>query len=122
MRPGAVAEAGSGMLRGPTAPTVLREPRGPSAIDEPSFIVAELAEPYQEDEELRRRMQELEQEDEKLWRRNQELENVQNRAVTATVIIAQAMMTKMQHPHHSVGKKEDVLRLPYFYLLESFLE
>jgi hypothetical protein len=33
-------------------------------------------------------------------------------------IVVQAMMTKMQHPHNSVGKKENVLRLPYFYLLE----
>ena len=34
MRPGAVAEAGSGMLRGPTRPSVLSEPQGLSAFDE----------------------------------------------------------------------------------------
>jgi hypothetical protein len=59
--------------RGPTGPSALGEARDPSARSEPSFIVAELAGPYQEDKEL--------------WRRNQELENVQNQAVTATVIV-----------------------------------
>jgi hypothetical protein len=44
------------------------------------LIVAELAEPYQEDEKLRQRNQELEQ-------RNQEYENVQSRVVTAIVIV-----------------------------------
>jgi hypothetical protein len=48
--------------------------------------MGELAEPYQEDEELRLRNQELEQEDEELRRQLQQLESVQNRAVTATVI------------------------------------
>ncbi len=78
MRPGAVAVAG--VFTGPTSPSALGEPRGPTAIDEQSTIMGELAEPYQEDEKLRRRMQELEQ-------RNQEYENVQSRVVTATVIV-----------------------------------
>jgi hypothetical protein len=51
------------------------------------LIVAELAEPYQEDEELRRQYQQLEQSEGELRLRNQELENVQNRAVKATVIV-----------------------------------
>ena len=55
IKPGAVAEVGT--FPGATGPSVLRAPRGPSAFDEPSLIVAELAEPYQEDEDLRRRMQ-----------------------------------------------------------------
>jgi hypothetical protein len=72
---------------GPTSPSVLSEPRKPSAIDEQSLMVAELAEASQEEEELRRRNQELEQEDKELRQRLQELENVQNRAVTGTVIV-----------------------------------
>jgi hypothetical protein len=73
------------------------EPRGPSAIDEPSFIVAELAEPsfivaelaepYQEDEELRRRCQEHEQTAEELRRKYLELEQNISEAVTGTVIV-----------------------------------
>jgi hypothetical protein len=92
MRPGAVAEPV--LFPGRTSPSVLSEPRGLSAFDEQSLIVAELAEASQEEEELRRRNQELEQQDgrqtekvEELQRRLQELENFQNRAVTATVVV-----------------------------------
>jgi hypothetical protein len=49
MRPGAVAVAGA--FTGPTGPFALSEPRGPSASD-PSLIIAELAEPSEEDKEL----------------------------------------------------------------------
>ncbi len=48
-------------------------PTSPSAVDEQSTIMGELAEPSQEDEELRRRYQELQQ--------------VVNEAVTGTVIV-----------------------------------
>jgi hypothetical protein len=54
---------------GPTSPSVLSEPRGPVAIDEQSLILGELAEPSQEDEELRQQFQELR-------RQNQELERI----------------------------------------------
>jgi hypothetical protein len=60
MRPGAAAEAGA--FTGPIlGPSILSEPRGPpSAIDKrPSLIISEL-EASQGEEELRRRMQELE--------------------------------------------------------------
>jgi hypothetical protein len=50
MRPGATAVAG--VLTGPTNLSVLSEQRSSSAFDEQSLIVAELAEPSQEDEEL----------------------------------------------------------------------
>jgi hypothetical protein len=59
IRPGAVAVAG--LFTGRTIPSFLSEPQGPSALDEQSTIMGELAEPSQEDEELRRRYQELEQ-------------------------------------------------------------
>jgi hypothetical protein len=49
--------------------------------------MGELAEASQEEEELRRRNQDLEQEDKELRRRLQELENVQNRAVRGTVVV-----------------------------------
>jgi acyl-CoA-binding protein len=61
MKPGAVAVAG--VFTGSTSPSFLGEPRGPSAkepsliIAEQSLIIAELAEPFKEDEELRRRNQ-----------------------------------------------------------------
>jgi hypothetical protein len=87
MRPGALAVAG--VFTGLASPSVLSEPRGPYT-KEPSLIIAELAEPYQEDEELRQRNQDLEQSEEELRRRLKALENVQNlqnRAVTATVIV-----------------------------------
>jgi hypothetical protein len=84
MKPGAVAVAG--VFTSPTNPSILSESQGPSAR-EPSLIIAELAEPYQEDEELRRRMQELEQEDEVLRRRYQELERNISEAVTGTVLV-----------------------------------
>jgi hypothetical protein len=58
MRPGAVAVAG--VFTVPTSPSV-NESQGPSAIDEQSVILGELAEPFQGDEELRRRCQALEQ-------------------------------------------------------------
>jgi hypothetical protein len=45
---------------GPTSPSVLSEPRGPSTVEE-SSILGELAEPSQEDQELRRRYQDLQQ-------------------------------------------------------------
>jgi hypothetical protein len=45
---------------GPRSPSILSEPRGPVAIDDQSLMIAELAEPSQEDEELRRQNQELE--------------------------------------------------------------
>jgi hypothetical protein len=51
------------------------------------LIIAKLAEASQEEEELRRRNQELEQTEEQLRRRLQDFENVQNRAVTATVVV-----------------------------------
>jgi hypothetical protein len=86
MRPGAVAVAGSGAFPGATGPSALGETPDPSARSEPSLIAAELAEPYHEDEELRRQYQELEQEDEELRRRLQEYENVQSRAVTAVIV------------------------------------
>jgi hypothetical protein len=56
-RPGAVAVPG---VRGRTEPSVLGEPRVPSFLSQPSLIVAELVEPSQEDESLRRRNQDLE--------------------------------------------------------------
>jgi hypothetical protein len=74
MRPGAVAVTGG--FTGPTGPSALSEPRGPSA-SEPSLITAELAEPSQEDEELRRRMQELEN----------NFEQIISGAVTGTVVV-----------------------------------
>jgi hypothetical protein len=70
MKPGAVAVAGpgaeamTGVVTGrssPTSPSVFNEPPGPSAIDDQSTIMGELAEPSQEDKELRRRCQELQQ-------------------------------------------------------------
>ena len=90
---------------GPTSPSILTEPRGPSAIDEPSLILGELAGPSQEDEELRRQYQELRQQ-------NQELEKIVgvmklSQELPLSRIVVEAIMTKMQHPHHSVGKKED---------------
>jgi hypothetical protein len=71
----------------PGAVAMVSEPRDPSARSEPSLIIAELAEPYQEDEELRQRNNELEQADEELRRRNQELELIVNGAVQGTVIV-----------------------------------
>jgi hypothetical protein len=66
---------------GPTSRSVLSEPRGSSAIDEQSLMIAELAEPSQEDEELGRRFQELR-------RRNQELKKiVAEGVITGTVIV-----------------------------------
>jgi hypothetical protein len=75
MRPGAVAVAGSGVFRVPTGPSVLSEPRpGPSDIDEESIlIIAELALPSQEEDELRRR--------------NKELESIVSETVTGSVIV-----------------------------------
>jgi hypothetical protein len=87
MRREAVAVAGSGVFTGPTSPSVLSEPQAPPAFDEQCLAIAELAEVSQEEEELRRRNQELEQEDEEHRRRNQELELIVNGAVTATVIV-----------------------------------
>jgi hypothetical protein len=81
------AVAVAGVFTGPTGPPVLSEPRGPSATDEPSLIIAELAEPYQEDEELLRRNKELEEEDEELRRRYQELQQIVSEAVTGTVVV-----------------------------------
>jgi hypothetical protein len=66
----------TGGFTGPTGPSALSEPRGPSA-SEPSLITAELAEPSQEDEELRRRMQELEN----------NFEQIISGAVTGTVVV-----------------------------------
>jgi hypothetical protein len=58
MRPGAVAVPG--LFTGRTSPSVLSESQVSSAIDdEQSTIMGELAEPSQEDEELRRRYTEL---------------------------------------------------------------
>jgi hypothetical protein len=78
--PGAVAEAGaftSDEEMGPgevvAVARVFTGPTSPSDIDEPSLIIAELAEPSKREEELERRLQEL--------------ENVHNRAVTGTVIV-----------------------------------
>jgi hypothetical protein len=65
IRPGAVAVAGA--FPGPT---------GPSA-SEPSWIIAEVAEPSQEDEELRRRLQDLEN----------NFEKIVSGAVTGTVVV-----------------------------------
>jgi hypothetical protein len=65
-KPGAVAVPG--VIRGPSQPA-----RAPSVISQPSLIVAELAEPSQQDEALRRR--------------NQDLERIVGEAVTATVIV-----------------------------------
>jgi hypothetical protein len=66
MRPGAVAGPGAAAMAGvvtgrtsPTSPSVHSDPQGPFAIDDQSTIMGELAEPSQEDEELRRRCQEL---------------------------------------------------------------
>jgi hypothetical protein len=71
-RPGAVAVGG--LFTGRTSPSVLSESQGPSAIDdEQSTIMGELAEASEREEELERQLQEL--------------ENVQNRAVTGTVIV-----------------------------------
>jgi hypothetical protein len=53
MRPGAVAVAVA--FPGATGPSALGEPPGPSARSEPSLIIAELAEAFQGDEELRQR-------------------------------------------------------------------
>jgi hypothetical protein len=83
MRPGAVA--GAGVFTGPTGPSVLSEPRGPYA-KEPSLIIAKLAEPYQEDKELRRRNQKLEQEDKGHRQQNQELEKKLEKIVNETVL------------------------------------
>jgi hypothetical protein len=58
---------------GPTSPPFLSEPRGPSAIDEQSFILGELAEASAREEELERRLQEL--------------QSVQKRAVAGTAIV-----------------------------------
>jgi hypothetical protein len=66
IRPGAVFVAG--VFTGPPRPSVLSEAQGPSAIGEQSTIIAELAEPSQEDEEVRRRLQELEQNFDKIVR------------------------------------------------------
>jgi hypothetical protein len=67
MRPGAVAV-------GPTGPSVLHRPRVPSVISQqPSLIVAELAEPSQDDEVVRRRLQDL--------------EKIVGEAPTATIIV-----------------------------------
>jgi hypothetical protein len=76
-KPGAVAV--DGVFTGPTGPSGLSQPRvRPSPVRDPSLIVAaELAEPSQEDEQLRRRMQELEQ----------KLENIIGEAVTGTLIV-----------------------------------
>jgi hypothetical protein len=60
-------EAVAGVFPGRTSPSALSESQGPSAIDEDSAIdeestiMGELAEPSQEDEELRRRCQELQE-------------------------------------------------------------
>jgi hypothetical protein len=114
MRPGAVAVPA--VFTGRTSPSVLSgEPRGPSAFDQQSLIVAELAEASQEDEELRRRNQELEQEDkelrrrlqefeiEELRRRNQELEHIVNGAVQGTVIVENSGAGDHDQPF---GRKE----------------
>jgi hypothetical protein len=71
MRPGAVAVAGpggagmAGVVTGrssPTTPSIYSEPPAPSAMDEDqSTIMGELAGPSPEDEELRRRCEELQQ-------------------------------------------------------------
>jgi hypothetical protein len=74
-RPGAVAMAGA--FTRPTGPSVVNERRGPSARREPSLIIAELAEPYQEDEDLGRRNQEIEKDDEEHQQRNQEHEQAE---------------------------------------------
>jgi hypothetical protein len=65
-----------GVFTGPTGPSVVSEPRGRYA-EEPSLIIAELAEPSQEEEELRRRNQELEA----------KLAQIESGAVTGTVIV-----------------------------------
>jgi hypothetical protein len=70
-RPGAVAMPG--LFTGRTSPSALSQPQGPSAIDEQSTIMGELAEPSEREAELERQVQEL--------------ENVQNGAVTGTVIV-----------------------------------
>jgi hypothetical protein len=62
----------AGVFTGSTRPSVFSEGPGPSAIEEQSLIMGELAEPSEREEELARRLQEL--------------ENVQNQAVTGTVI------------------------------------
>ncbi len=70
LRPGAVAVAGpraaamAGVVTGRTSPTTLSvhsEPQGPSAVDDQSTIMGELAGPSPEGEELRRRYQDLQQ-------------------------------------------------------------
>jgi hypothetical protein len=61
-----------------TSPSILSEPRKPSARDEQSLMVAELAEPSQDHEELRRRYEELE----KIVN-----EAVSGEAVTGTVMV-----------------------------------
>jgi hypothetical protein len=85
MRPGAVAMAG--VFTGPTSPSILSEPWGPSKFDEQSLIMGKLAEASQEEEQHWWQYREFEQSEEELRRWLQELENVQNQAVTATVVV-----------------------------------
>jgi hypothetical protein len=107
-RPGAVAVPA--VFTGPTRPPALSEPRGPSAFDQQSLIVAELAEASQEEEELRRRNHELEQADEEHRRQNkehrrrlQEFENIVNGAVQGTVIVENSAVGDHDQPF---GRKE----------------
>jgi hypothetical protein len=75
VQPGAVAVPARAFT-GQTSPSVLYESQGPSAIDEQSVIMGELmAEPSEEDQELRRRYQEL--------------QHFVNQAVTGTVVIVE---------------------------------
>jgi hypothetical protein len=86
MKPGAVAVAA--VVTGRTRPSaLLSESQAPYAFDKQSLIVAELAEASQEEEELRRRNQELEQADEEHRRQNRELQMILNAAVQGTVIV-----------------------------------
>ncbi len=70
---------------GPTSPSVLSEPRGPSAIDEQSLMIAELAEASQEEEELRRRNQELEN----------RLQQISSEVVQGTVVVDNRKGTRL---------------------------
>jgi hypothetical protein len=67
-KPGAVR-----VFTGQTEPSILGEPQGPSASRNPLLVVAELAGPSQEEDQLRRQ--------------NEELERIIGAALTATVIV-----------------------------------
>jgi hypothetical protein len=91
MRPGAVAVPG--LFTGRTSPSVLDESQAPSAIDEQSVIMGELApEPFQKDQELRRRCQELQE--------------IVNQTVTGTAIVEKSSDHDQDTTSSPFGRKE----------------